>query len=256
MDIKKVQARILELAIAVRDILETNDIPYILTYGTLLGAVRHKGFIPWDDDFDLFIFDEKYDEAILLLKKYLPNDMMIEDKETEPMFFHGWARLKDNKTIVNYALSNDNYLYKNKGLGVDLFRPKRMKEYEEQRYRLLEHLAYLKRKIDLGIRSESELSGKIEELKSLLKDEEESVARMGYLQRFQTPDVYTFSIVPSRYYLQDLFPLKKYEFEGTCFYGPNNPGPFLTCCYGDYMQLPPVEQRRVHSIDVTFLEEK
>ena len=71
-----------------------------------------------------------------------------------------------------------------------------------------------------------------------------------------TPDVYTFSIVPSRYYLQDLFPLKKYEFEGTCFYGPNNPGPFLTCCYGDYMQLPPVEQRRVHSIDVTFLEEK
>ena len=246
----------MELAIAVRDILETNDIPYIMTYGTLLGAVRHKGFIPWDDDFDFFIFDERYDAAIALLKKHLPNDMMIEDKETEPNFFHGWARLKDKKTIVNYALSNDNYLYLNKGLGVDLFRPKKMKEFEEQKYRILEHLAYLRRKIDLGIRSESELSDRIEGLKLLLKKEEDSIAKKGYLQRFQAPDVYTFSsIVPSRYYLNDLFPLKKYEFEGTYFYGPNNPGPFLTCCYGDFMKLPPVEQRRVHSHDVIFLDE-
>ncbi len=132
-----------------------------------------------------------------------------------------------------------------------------MKEYEEKRYRLSEHLAYLKRKIDLGIRSESELSEKMGELKLMLEKEEESISRMSYMQRFQAPDVYTFSsIVPSRYYLKDLFPLRKYEFEGACFYGPNNPAPFLTCCYGDYMQLPPVERRRVHSIDVMFLEEK
>ena len=55
-------------------------------------------------------------------------------------------------------------LYKNKGLGVDLFRPKKMKEYEEQKYRIIEHLAYLNRKIVLGIRSESELSEKMKEL--------------------------------------------------------------------------------------------
>ena len=176
MDIKKVQNRILELAVAIRDILEKYNIPYLMTYGTLLGAVRHKGFIPWDDDFDLFIFDEHYDEAITLLKKDLPLDMMIEDKETEPKFFHGWARLKDKNTIVEYALTNDNYLYKNKGLGVDLFRPKRMKEYEEKKYRLEEYLAYLNRKINMGIRSKEELFIKLKELKISLNEEIEKIA--------------------------------------------------------------------------------
>ena len=131
-----------------------------------------------------------------------------------------------------------------------------MKEYEEQTYRIIEHLAYLNRKIVLGIRSESELSEKMKELKFKLEMEEESISQMSYKQRFQTPDVYTFSsIVPSRFYLQDLFPLRKYDFEGVYFYGPNNPAPFLTCCYGDYMKLPPVEQRRIPSVDVTFLDE-
>jgi len=254
MDIKIVQNRILELAIAVRDILESNNIPYIMTYGTLLGAVRHQGFIPWDDDFDLFIFDEHYDEAISFLKKNLPNDMMIEDKETEPMFFHGWARLKDNKTIVDYALKNDNYLYKNKGLGVDLFRPKRMKEYEENKYRIEEHIAYLNRKIELGIRSKEEFSIKLEELKCSLEKEIEKISQLTEDEKINTPDIYTFSsIVPSRYYLKDLFPLKKYKFENTYFYGPQNPSPFLTCCYGDYMTLPPIEKRRIHSYDVMFI---
>ena len=57
-DVKKVQKRLLEMAVVIRDILEAHQIPYFITYGTLLGAVRHKGFIPWDDDFDLYLFDE------------------------------------------------------------------------------------------------------------------------------------------------------------------------------------------------------
>ena len=254
MDIKVVQRRILELAVAARDIMEKHDIPYIVTYGTLLGAVRHQGFIPWDDDFDFFIFDERYDDAIKFMKKELPSDMMIEDKETEPMFFHGWARLKDKKTIVNYALSNDNCLYKNKGLGVDLFRPKRMKSYEEVKYRTEEYISYLKRKIDLGIRTEQELCGKLTELYDILKKEEMKIRNMSYIEIFQAQDIYTFSsIVPSRYDLHDLFPLKKYKFEDTYFYGPNNPDAFLKCHYGNYMELPPLNKRYVHSKDVSFL---
>ena len=82
----------------------------------------------------------------------------------------------------------------------------------------------------------------------------EKISQLTENEKINTPDIYTFSsIVPSRYYLKDLFPLKKYKFEKKYFYGPNNPSPFLTCCYGDYMTLPPIERRRIHSYDVKFI---
>ena len=67
--LKKVQGRLLEMAKSICSILEKNDIPYMLAVGTLLGAVRHQGFIPWDDDFDIFIFDDVYEDAIKCLRK-------------------------------------------------------------------------------------------------------------------------------------------------------------------------------------------
>ena len=71
-DIRRVQLRLLEMAVAIRDVLENHDVPHMITYGTLLGAVRHKGFIPWDDDFDFYIISEEYDDVIEYLRKELP----------------------------------------------------------------------------------------------------------------------------------------------------------------------------------------
>ena len=56
-----------------------------------------------------------------------------------------------------------------------------------------------------------------------------------------------------RLFLNELFPLKKYEFEGEYFYGPNNYDVFLTRCYGKYMELPPEEKRHPHYSQVIFL---
>ena len=145
MDIKKVQNRLLYMATSIRDVLATHDIPYLLAYGNLLGAVRHKGFIPWDDDFDLFLFDDSYDEAISYLRAEMPKDLFLEDKESEPLFYHGWARVKDLKTYIEKKISLNTNAYKHQGLGIDLFRLKKMKADEEKLYRATEHLAYLKR---------------------------------------------------------------------------------------------------------------
>ena len=51
----------------VTDILKNANVKHILSFGSLLGAIRHKGFIPWDDDLDLFIYDEDYEKARFLV---------------------------------------------------------------------------------------------------------------------------------------------------------------------------------------------
>ena len=68
-DIRKVQQCLLRMAKEIAGVLEGNGIQYFIAYGTLLGAVRHQGFIPWDDDLDFYLFDDSYDRAIELLRE-------------------------------------------------------------------------------------------------------------------------------------------------------------------------------------------
>ena len=95
MEIALVQNRLLQMGKTVCNLLEENGVPYMIAFGTLLGAVRHEGFIPWDDDFDLFLFDDSYGKAIEVLRDNLPDDMFLEDENSEPLYFHAWAHVKD-----------------------------------------------------------------------------------------------------------------------------------------------------------------
>ena len=115
-DVKKVQARLLEMAKAIRDVLEAHNIPYFITYGTLLGAVRHQGFIPWDDDFDFYLFDDTYDMAIEVLRAELPEGLFVEDAKSEPKYFHGWAHVKDMNSYTECELFPQDGCYAHKGL--------------------------------------------------------------------------------------------------------------------------------------------
>lgn len=67
--------------------------------------------------------------------------------------------------------------------------------------------------------------------------------------------VYVFpSPYDDRIFPKELFPLRKYQFEGYEFYGPNDAAPFLTRCYGHYMELPPEEKRSSHYSSVVFVK--
>lgn len=246
-NVKRIQRRLFEMAKKVTGILSENNIPYMITFGTLLGAVREGGFIPWDDDFDLHLFDDTYDEAIELLRHELSEDMFLEDKKSEPLFFHGWARVKDENSIVKNVLFPQDNVYAHKGINLDLYRLDRVKKSQVMKYINDENFNYITRRKEKGLITNEEYERRLGDLEN---------SRLNEAQ-VEEDDKIVFGMV-SPYkckYLEvdDIFPLKKYRFEEEWFYGPNNPGKILTDIYGNYMMPPPESDRCSHAGEVVFI---
>ena len=79
------------------DILNNFGIKYCLAFGSLLGAVRHGGFIPCDDNLDLFTFDEYYDQAMAFLKPNLPENLIVHSLKNDLNYYNCWNRVKKSK---------------------------------------------------------------------------------------------------------------------------------------------------------------
>lgn len=252
-DVKRSQNRLLNMAKTIAGIMERNQIPYSMVYGSFLGAVRHKGFIPWDDDFDFCIFDEYYDDVIKCLKEELPDDLFLEYDETEPLYFHAWPHVKDLRTETACSKYPQDNAYAHKGLSVDLYRFKKVRLADVTDEVIFQGHQYMERRRSKGLISDSDynrFAARFEAMHNWFKnmypnETEDSVKREVYA------NVYTslFSVD-----VDDMFPLVKYKFEDTCFYGPNNADKILKHWYGDYMKLPPEEKRISHFDYVKFLQ--
>ena len=244
-DMQRVHDVLLRAGKCTANILERHDIPYMMAYGTLLGAVRHKGFIPWDDDFDLMLFAESYSQAMDYLRAELPDDLFLEDEKSEPLYFHAWAHVKDLKTKAVFSLFPQDNAYSHDGVSIDLYITQRVKKCELHNYLDGENYAYLQRRKQKGLITPEEFSTRMHKLnQSALfhekcDDDHEVLALMtGYKCKFLEPD--------------DVFPLRRYAFEDTEFFGPARAEAILTNIYGDFMKFPPDEQRIGHYSSVKF----
>ncbi len=245
--IRKVQSRLLEMAKTITGILDKHGLEYFITLGTLLGAVRHKGYIPWDDDFDIMILDDIYDVALDCLRRELPNDMLVHDRKSDPIYWPAWAKIRDVNTIAIANLWPDDNRMRYLGLNVDIYRVKRVKKSQVLLYQRKEGIEFLVRKYTSGLLAKSSYESKFNEWTSeyarLLNEshsgeDEEGIAFVAFFdyQRLDT-----------------IYPLRKYVFEGHDFWGPNNYDDFLSVAYGDYMTPPPFNKRLPHYDEVIFL---
>ena len=95
---KKVWKTTIDLLEVFDKFCNENGLRYYVDYGTLLGAVRHKGFIPWDDDIDLVMFRDDYDKMIRLAPDYFKYPFFFQNVYTNPYVVWSFSKLRDDRT--------------------------------------------------------------------------------------------------------------------------------------------------------------
>ena len=126
-EIKKVQ---LDILIYVDKICKDNNIKYSLAYGTLIGAIRHKGFIPWDDDIDIVLKRSEYERLLEVLYKDDNSKYMIFSMKDEG-YFYPYAKVGDLDTIIREKNWPD---IQNLGVNIDVFPVDYVPEGKEREY--------------------------------------------------------------------------------------------------------------------------
>ena len=118
--LQKLQAVELEILQVVHNFCVQHEIQYSLAYGTLLGAVRHKGFIPWDDDVDLMMTREMYDKFIAAWTADPPAGYFLQTDENDPMYPNNFLKIrKKNTTFIQEF--DDKRGYDRCGVFLDIF---------------------------------------------------------------------------------------------------------------------------------------
>ena len=248
-ELKKIQIEILDIA---AEFCERNDIKYWINCGTLLGAVRHKGYIPWDDDIDLGMLREDYDRFIKLFNES-NNRYRAYCFENNPNFYYGYCKVLDTNTVLYEPDRKGNKLSAN----IDIF------VYDNApKGKFKVKLSFLKRTIYL----------KCYQVKLLYTENYNIIKKMMvyFLYVLLLPFSKKFFITKivkngKKYvdkendYVADLcgfdnilFEKELFKsfttlkFEGKEYKVPSNYDKFLHVMYGDYMKLPPEEERVSH----------
>ncbi|MDE6020499.1 MAG: LicD family protein [Ruminococcus sp.] len=116
----KVKQVELEILTVVDEFCKKNDIKYSLAYGTLLGAVRHKGFIPWDDDIDIFMPREDYNRFLKLWKESPPTGYILQNIDTDFDYRQSFTKIRKDNTAYLQKKESKKSKY-HKGIFIDVF---------------------------------------------------------------------------------------------------------------------------------------
>ena len=250
-DIRKVQ---LNLLTRLDSVCESHGLRYYLAYGTCIGALRHKGFIPWDDDVDVLM---PYEDTrkLLRLQQEFGERYFIQSKDTDSDYRSISMRLRDLQTT---CIERDEVGLKTaKGIYIDIYpfyecsENRIIRLTDILRSHLLKVLVNNRPPVNHGkllsimsavllrLYSENGRKRKIDLLEKRL-----SSVRGSEILDYYGEDITLFTAIS---YPKEWFAApKKLEFEGMVFNGPSDPDRYLTKRYGDYMKLPPEKDRVVH----------
>lgn len=251
IELQKISLDIFKVFIS---ICEKYNLKYYLIGGTLLGAVRHKGFIPWDDDIDVGMPREDYEKFSKIAQENLLDNLFWQTHITDPASPFSFGKIRNSDTtFIELPIKN---FKMNHGIYIDVFPldnypsdPKKQKKFIKKKKFYLsmistnyyvekrsfsEKIKTLVKKAMLLFTSQKRIMQKKEKLYKSQTDTLLLANNNGYWGQKE--------IVPADWYGEGV----ELEFEGLKVKVPDKYDLWLTQVYGDYMQLPPVEKRVSH----------
>lgn len=266
--LQKVQPILQDMLKEIKRVCDENGIRYFLYRGTFLGAVRHKGFIPWDDDMDVAMLREDYEKFCRIAPEKLGGDYCFQNWHTDADYAHPFGKVRKRNTV--YVEAKCARLPEN-GFYVDVYPLDFAPEKPEDRKVLARKLLHLyrvklmkskytpwmegdeiiwKKRIGYLLYQTAALFTTQEKLVKAYEDLIFSVPESGVL--------YEQSALPKTYYFDRAWcgELTEYPFEGDVFKGPKDYDALLSSLYGDYMELPPEDKRenRHQILEIDFGE--
>ena len=236
-------------------ICEENNLTYFLYGGTLIGAVRHQGFVPWDDDIDVIMFREDFEKLNEILEKNIDDEYRFMNVLNDESYHYTWGRLLLKNTLFKEWWANQVDYTPN--IFIDIFILDNIPNNKFKRFihrwtcyllNMLSSYSLIKQKNDSKIKEiiqhavyytikilpVSPYSIKKRCVKSFTKYQNENCE--------EVCDFPSSGIMPISF-KTDWFPLKKVKFEDIEVNIPNNYDKILKMEYGEYMELPPEESR-------------
>lgn len=251
-DISRLQAMERDILKKYIEAVEAMGLRYVVIGGTLLGAVRHRGFIPWDDDIDVCMPREDYEKFIREGQRYLSEGLFLQTYETDPEYHRVAAKIRRSDTT--FIEGSIRHLKINHGVFIDIFptdihSDKKANSLPVRIKKLLIKArvseVYQGGKGSLRLRAActvSKLFYPTVRDALIAKDAVCQISREGDKLANYSGTWGAKEIFPAEWFRDTV----ELEFEGLTVRAPIDYDKWLTQLYGDYMQLPPPEKRVSH----------